>query len=49
MQHGTPLQAIDIGETALDEETFHEYLSEMREHYTADKVCNRVSNLAELI
>lgn len=49
VQHGTPLQAIDIGETALDEETFHEYLSEMREHYTADKVCNRVSNLAELI
>ena len=29
---------IDMGETALDEDTFNEYLVEMREHYTADKV-----------
>jgi len=27
-----------VGETALDEETFNEYLGEMRQHYTADKV-----------
>lgn len=27
-----------MGETAIDEETFQEYLNEMREHYTADKV-----------
>jgi hypothetical protein len=27
-----------MGETALDEEIFNEYLAEMREHYTADKV-----------
>lgn len=39
MQHGQPLQAIDMGETALDEQIFEEYLAEMRDHYTADKVC----------
>lgn len=27
-----------MGETAIDEETFQEYLNEMKEHYTADKV-----------
>lgn len=27
-----------MGETALDEETFQDYLTEMRDHYTADKV-----------
>ncbi|KAH9047716.1 DUF862-domain-containing protein [Lactarius hengduanensis] len=37
--HGQPLQILDMGETALDEEVFEEYLGEMREHYTADKVC----------
>ncbi|KAG9102103.1 hypothetical protein FRC06_002319 [Ceratobasidium sp. 370] len=36
--HGQPLQMIDFGETAIDEDTFNEYLSEIREHYTADKV-----------
>lgn len=36
-----------MGETAIDEETFHEYLTEMREHYTADKVrIRRISLLA---
>ena len=30
-----------MGETALDEQLFEEYLTEMREHYTADKVCIR--------
>ncbi|KAG6872374.1 hypothetical protein C0995_010188 [Termitomyces sp. Mi166 len=47
-QHGAPLQVIDMGVTAIDEETFHEYLTEMREHYTADKVndfnCNSFTN-----
>ena len=38
-QHGQPAQVIDIGETALDEQIFEEYLAEMRDHYTADKVC----------
>ena len=38
-QHGAPLQIIDMGETALDEDTFNDYLEEMRTHYTADKVC----------
>ena len=38
-QHGQPMQIIDMGETALDEQIFEEYLAEMREHYTADKVC----------
>ncbi|KAI0352609.1 DUF862-domain-containing protein [Trametes cingulata] len=48
--HGKPLQIIDMGETALDEETFNEYLEEMREHYTADKYhlldfnCNSFTN-----
>jgi len=28
-----------MGETALDEETFDEYLQEIGQHYTADKVC----------
>lgn len=37
-QHGAPLQVIHIGETSIDEETFNEYLAEMRDHYTADKV-----------
>lgn len=27
-----------MGETAIDEETFNEYLEEIRMHYTADKV-----------
>lgn len=38
MQYGQPLQMLDMGETALDEETFNDYLQEMRTHYTADKV-----------
>ena len=38
IQHGTPMQVINMGETALDEDTFNEYLEEMKEHYTADKV-----------
>ena len=29
---------MDMGETSLDEETFNEYIEEMRDHYTADKV-----------
>jgi hypothetical protein len=39
-QHGQPLQIIDICETAIDEQLLEEYLLEMREHYTADKVCH---------
>ena len=39
-QVGQPLQILDMGETALDEQLLEEYLSEMREHYTADKVCH---------
>lgn len=27
-----------MGETAIDEDTFNDYLAAMREHYTADKV-----------
>ena len=33
------MQVLDMGETSIDEETFMEYLEEMRSHYTADKVC----------
>lgn len=32
------MQIIDMGETAIDEETFDEYLEDIRVHYTADKV-----------
>ncbi|KAI0333739.1 DUF862-domain-containing protein [Cubamyces sp. BRFM 1775] len=48
--HGKPLQIVDMGETAIDEETFNEYLEEMRSHYTADKYhlldfnCNSFTN-----
>ncbi|KAI0643182.1 DUF862-domain-containing protein [Trametes meyenii] len=48
--HGQPLQVVDMGETAIDEDTFNEYLTEMREHYTADKYhlldfnCNSFTN-----
>ncbi|CDO71680.1 hypothetical protein BN946_scf184915.g24 [Trametes cinnabarina] len=48
--HGKPLHIIDMGETAIDEETFNEYLAEMRNHYTADKYhlldfnCNSFTN-----
>lgn len=48
--HGRPLKVVELGETALDEQTFEEYLSEMREHYTADKYhllefnCNSFTN-----
>lgn len=37
-QHGSPLRILDMGETAIDEDTFNEYIAAMREHYTADKV-----------
>ncbi|KAH0832170.1 hypothetical protein J3R83DRAFT_13083 [Lanmaoa asiatica] len=36
--HGSPLRIVDMGETAIDEDTFDDYLAAMREHYTADKV-----------
>ncbi|KDQ62274.1 hypothetical protein JAAARDRAFT_189616 [Jaapia argillacea MUCL 33604] len=48
--HGRPLQVVDMGQTEIDEETFQEYLSEIREHYTADKYhlldfnCNSFTN-----
>ncbi|OCH87713.1 DUF862-domain-containing protein [Obba rivulosa] len=48
--HGRPLQIVDMGETAIDEETFQEYLTEMRQHYTAEKYhlldfnCNSFTN-----
>jgi len=35
-----------MGETALDEQIFEEYLVEMREHYTADKVWGILSLVA---
>lgn len=48
--HGSPLRIIDVGETSLDEQTFQEYLNEIKEHYTADKYhlldfnCNSFTN-----
>lgn len=39
-----------MGETALDKETFDEYLNEMRDHYTADKVREHsVSDIAPVL
>jgi len=38
LQHGRPYQVIDMGETELDHDTFNEYIDEMRQMYTADKV-----------
>jgi hypothetical protein len=38
-----------MGETAIDEPTFQEFLDEMREHYTADKVSNLWLLLAILL
>ncbi|KAI0248568.1 PPPDE putative peptidase domain-containing protein [Lactifluus subvellereus] len=35
--HGQPVRIMDMGETAVDEQTFEEYIEEMSEHYTADK------------
>jgi hypothetical protein len=35
-----------MGETALDEQIFEEYLAEMRDHYTADKVCPLLPRLS---
>lgn len=48
--HGSPLQEIDMGETALDQETFNDYIQDLRSHYTADKYhlldfnCNSFTN-----
>lgn len=38
-----------MGQTALDEETFGEYLNEIREHYTADKVCKQLIGFDEVL
>jgi hypothetical protein len=37
-QYGRPVQILDMGYTDLDEETWKDYLDEMRLHYTAEKV-----------
>ena len=37
LQHGQPLQVVDMGETMIDEETFNDYLHELRDIYTADR------------
>jgi hypothetical protein len=44
--HGQPLQIIDLGETAIDQETWEEYLQEMQEHWTAEKVHCRLERKA---
>lgn len=36
--HGQPLRVEDVGETEIDEETFMEYLSDIREMYTGENV-----------
>ncbi|KAJ7600908.1 PPPDE putative peptidase domain-containing protein [Mycena floridula] len=48
--HGAPLQIVDLGETSIDEETWWEYIDEMRTSFTADKYhlldfnCNSFTN-----
>ncbi|KAG2737407.1 DUF862-domain-containing protein, partial [Suillus brevipes Sb2] len=44
--HGSLLRVIGMGDTCIDEQTFAEYLSQIKEHYTADKyhLCNSFTN-----
>ncbi|KAL0581184.1 hypothetical protein V5O48_000874 [Marasmius crinis-equi] len=48
--HGSPLHIVDLGTTDIDEDTFNEYLLEMKDHYTAEKYhlldfnCNSFTN-----
>ncbi|KAH7913980.1 PPPDE putative peptidase domain-containing protein [Hygrophoropsis aurantiaca] len=48
--HGAPLRIVDMGETSVDERAFTEYLSGLRNTYTADKYhlldfnCNSFTN-----
>lgn len=35
-----------MGETAIDEDIFNEYLEEIKQHYTADKVSKNFVSLA---
>jgi hypothetical protein len=37
MQLGQPLRIADLGESGIDEDTFREYINEIRTVYTADK------------
>lgn len=47
---GQPTRIIEMGETAIDEDTFEQYISEMRHEFTAEKYhlldfnCNTFSN-----
>lgn len=47
---GQPFRIVEMGETAIDEDTFEQYLSEMGQQFTADKYhlldfnCNTFSN-----
>lgn len=34
---GRPLRIVDLGETGIDEQTWEDYINEMRHVYTADK------------
>ncbi|KAG7088268.1 hypothetical protein E1B28_012282 [Marasmius oreades] len=48
--HGSPVQIVDLGTTDIDQDTFNEYLAEIKEHYTAEKYhlldfnCNSFTN-----
>jgi desumoylating isopeptidase 1 len=49
-QFGRPLRVVELGESGIDEETFLEYINEMRSIYSADKYhlldfnCNSFTN-----
>ncbi|THV03884.1 DUF862-domain-containing protein [Dendrothele bispora CBS 962.96] len=48
--HGQPLQIVDLGETSIDEDTFNEYLDDIKSQYTAENYhlldfnCNSFTN-----
>lgn len=37
IQHGAPLHRLDMGTTEISEEIFEEYLTDLKELYTADR------------
>ncbi|KAI6027534.1 PUL domain-containing protein, partial [Pisolithus microcarpus] len=44
---GQPTRIVEMGETAIDEDTFEQYISEMHQEFTAEKAnfnCNTFSN-----
>ncbi|KAG8902083.1 hypothetical protein FRC00_002002 [Tulasnella sp. 408] len=47
--HGRPLKIEDVGETDIDEDTFWEYISEIQQEWTGDKVETAVMSSHEAV